>query len=125
MVIAKVWLSFTLAAAGLLQPGCGGSAKTAPAPAPPTDYAVASHWVNLPATPSKEVDVFYVFPTVYKAGPTDPNLAPIDNPALVAGGRMAFAYQTTAFSASANLFAPYYRQAEKGDWKDDTTKGRS
>jgi hypothetical protein len=29
----------------------------------PTDYSDASHWLSLPDSPDKEVDVFYLYPT--------------------------------------------------------------
>jgi hypothetical protein len=78
-----------------------------------TDYAKPEHWLSLPTTPIKTVDVFYLYPTVYqKKTPTDPNICNVDNPDMVQRSQMAFAYQASAFAPTANLFAPYYRQAD-------------
>lgn len=112
MTTRFLWLTALLACAALGQFGCGSASWEATVPAAPSDYAVVSHWVNLPSAPSKEVDVFYVFPSVYKAGTTEPYLAPIDLPTLVAGAKTAFGMQATAFAANANLYAPCYRQAD-------------
>jgi len=112
MTTRFLWLTAALACAALGQLGCASASREATASAAPSDYTVVSNWVNLPSAPSKEVDVFYVFPTVYKAGPTDPHLAPIDLPTVVAGAKIAFGLQATAFAATANLYAPCYRQAD-------------
>ena len=41
---------------------------------PATDYAKPEHWLSLPTTPIKTVDVFYLYPTVYqKKTSTDSN----------------------------------------------------
>ena len=77
-----------------------------------TDYTLASHWLNLPAT-VKEVDVFYLYPTAWhKVNPTDPNICEIDNPSMIIGSNAAFAYQATAFETVGNIYVPYYRQED-------------
>ena len=98
---------------GLSLTGCGGS----DAPAVPgiiaTDYSVASHWLSMPAVVDKTVDVFYLYPTAWrKANPTDSNICEIDNSSMLLGSKSAFARQATAFETVANIFAPYYRQAD-------------
>ena len=80
---------------------------------PATDYAKPEHWLSLPVAPAKAVDVFYLYPTVYqKKTPADANICNADNPDMVQRSQQAFAYQASAFSPTANLYAPYYRQAD-------------
>jgi hypothetical protein len=78
-----------------------------------TDYEKPEHWLSRPAVPTKAVDVFYLYPTVYqKATQADPNICNVDNPEMLQRSQMAFAYQASAFAPTANLYAPYYRQAD-------------
>ena len=80
---------------------------------PATDYAKPEHWLSLPASPTKAVDVFYLYPTVYqKAKTEDPNICSVDNPNMLQYSQLAFAYQALAFEPTGNLYAPYYRQAD-------------
>ena len=79
-----------------------------------TDYSQAAHWLSIPA-PIMAVDVFYLYPTCWqKVDSTDPNICNIDNPSMLAGALPAFERQATAFETFANVFAPYYRQADAG-----------
>ena len=101
--------------------GCGsgagqkpstGASETTSAPAP--DYADASNWLSQPSSSdaSKAVDVFYLYPTAYMpSSPNAPLVCSADNPQMRAGAKAAFARTATAFSPSANIYAPYYRQA--------------
>lgn len=78
-----------------------------------TDYSVASHWLSMPAVVGKKVDVFYLYPTAWqKTNPTDSNVCAIDNLSMLSGSKSVFARQATAFESVANIFAPYYRQAD-------------
>jgi hypothetical protein len=77
-----------------------------------TDYAVASHWLSAPDA-VKGVDVFYLYPTAWhKINTDDPNICDIDNPSMLEGAASAFQRQATAFDTVANIYAPYYRQAD-------------
>ena len=104
--------------------GCGGdnaapvsipaeSVPTTPAATEPvaTDYSRAVHWLSIPAV-VKAVDVFYLYPTAWQRGDNDPYICPIDNPSMLAGSASAFARTATAFETFANIYAPYYRQAD-------------
>ena len=80
---------------------------------PATDYADPAHWLSLPVSTDKAVDVFYLYPTVFqKAAKNDPNICDIDNPGMLQNSKLAFALQASAFEPVGNLFAPYYRQAD-------------
>ncbi len=89
--------------------GCGKSVT----PSPATDYSQSGHWLALPTSIDMPVDVFYLYPTSYqKASPSDPDVCAIDNPSMVKSSGLAFQRQATAFQTAANIFAPYYRQAD-------------
>ncbi len=78
-----------------------------------TDYSNPGHWLSLPAHPSKSVDVFYIYPTVWqKADPAEPNYCAIDHPGMLKGAASAFGHQATAFETAGNIYAPFYRQAD-------------
>jgi hypothetical protein len=81
----------------------------------PTDYSKSEHWLNLPTDITKQVDVFYLYPTAWaKVNPDDPIICEIDNPIMLQQAKLAFDRQATAFETSANIFAPYYRQDDAG-----------
>ncbi len=79
------------------------------------DYADQAHWLSLPASADKAVDVFYLYGTMYqKADDSDPNICGIDNAQMVQGAGLAFDRQAAAFETVGNIYAPYYRQADAG-----------
>ena len=103
-------------AAALLAPGATAagvrSASPAAGPASP-NYAKAGNWLARPSRPTRKVDVFYLYPTSYsRTSPSQPVISTINNPTMVAGAKNAFAGQATAFNTVANVYAPYYRQAD-------------
>lgn len=78
-----------------------------------TDYSKSEHWLALPATAEKEVDVFYLYPTAWqKVDKNEPNICKIDNPSMVQGANEELIMQATAFETVGNIYAPYYRQAD-------------
>jgi hypothetical protein len=77
-----------------------------------TDYSKTAHWLSIPA-PIMAVDVFYLYPTCWeKVDSTEPNICNINNPSMLAGATPVFERQATAFETFANVYAPYYRQAD-------------
>ena len=82
-------------------------------PVPATDYTDPAHWLSLPVSTDKAVDVFYLYPTVFqKTAKNDPNICDIDNPGMLQNSKLAFSFQASAFEPVGNLYAPYYRQAD-------------
>lgn len=76
-----------------------------------TDYTQAEHWLNLPASIDKEVDIFYLYPTAWqKVDSTESIFCKIDNPLMLKYSKLAFERQATAFETVGNIYAPYYRQ---------------
>jgi pimeloyl-ACP methyl ester carboxylesterase len=103
LLVVSLFLSLSFMACG------NNGSKSGPIA---TDYSIAEHWLSIPATVNA-VDVFYLYPTEYnKINPTDPNICEIDNASMLAGSASAFARQATAFETIANIYAPYYRQAD-------------
>lgn len=93
--------------------GCRNDASPTPAPAlEATDYAQAVHWLSIPVV-SHDVDVFYLYPTAWqKVHDSEPNICDIDNPSMLVGAASAFERSATVFEPFANIYAPYYRQAD-------------
>jgi Protein of unknown function (DUF3089) len=76
-------------------------------------YAEPANWLARPTRPTRKVDVFYLYPTSYfKTSASQPVISTINDPAMVAGAKRSFGQQATAFSTVANVYAPYYRQAD-------------
>ena len=77
------------------------------------DYANRAHWLALPGRPLKKVDVFYVYPSSYsKSDASAPNIGRIDDPGMAQKARQQYSREATAFRPFANIYAPYYRQAD-------------
>ena len=96
------FFSLTLAA-------CGSDSSRTVSQA--TDYSQARHWLSIPVV-VHAVDVFYLYPTAWQRKDQDPVICPIDNPSMLAGSASAFARSASAFETVANIYAPYYRQAD-------------
>lgn len=100
-IIMALLLSVTLV-------GCGSNSQTIGSVA--TDYSQTTHWLSLPATVDKPVDVFYLYPTAWQSDNSQPQICTIDEPTMHIGAPKAFARQATAFETVGNIYAPYYRQ---------------
>ena len=81
---------------------------------PTTICANSEHWLSRPVSPDKPVDVFYLYPTVFKKmekmDENEPNICNLDNPVMLKYSLLAF--QGSAFDPVWNIYAPYYRQAD-------------
>lgn len=96
-----------------------------------TDYSQSEHWLNKPTELTKDVDVFYLYPSAWaKVNADDPIVCNIDNPVMLQQSKLAYDRQATAFENTANIFAPYYRQDDAGstlqmsvDEQQDIVKG--
>ncbi len=87
----------------------GGSATSSPEVVA-IDYSVPAHWLSVPATIDKPVDVFYLYPTAWSNSNPNPQICAIDEPSMLAQAPAAYARTATAFETVGNIFAPYYRQ---------------
>ena len=78
----------------------------------PTDYSDKNNWVHLPENADKEVDTFFVYPTVYiNRAPGAPEIVPVDDVVLRAGVKNNYAQAPQLFEDLTNLYEPYYRQS--------------
>jgi hypothetical protein len=80
----------------------------------PADYSKADNWLAAPAqtAPAKPVDVFFVYPTAWRARPGQSPLSTLDDPAMREGARYYLATRASVFETCAAIFAPYYRQLD-------------
>ena len=77
-----------------------------------SDYSDRNNWVYLPEKADKEVDTFFIYPTVYfNPAPDAPMIAPIDDEMMRAGVMAHFHDAPQAFIDLTNLYEPYYRQS--------------
>lgn len=88
------------------------------------DYADTNNWLAIPSRIVQPVDVFYLYPTAFFPEPDGPFFADIGDPAMRSGAAMRLATQASAFSTCANIFAPYYRQADAARMPAMTNKQR-
>lgn len=72
------------------------------------DYSKEHTWLVKDKTLDKEVDVFYVYPTIYTA--KNPKNMDITNPKLKKHAKALTITQAGVFSPFTNMFAPLYRQ---------------
>ncbi len=85
------------------------------------DYSKQSNWLAQDETASHEIDVFYVYPTIYtESSPPNMNVERFD---LRERAKILLKTQASVFSDQANLYAPFYSQASMaaakiGDYDD-------
>ena len=74
------------------------------------DYSDKNNWLRQPKA-TKDVDVFYVYPTEYSDDSEGASMfADINDKSLRGEWENVYQMQATAYEESANVFAPYYRQ---------------
>ena len=79
--------------------------------ADPVDYSAPNNWLSLPETPEKNVDVIFLYPTVYGTMvEAETDMAYIDDMSMRIGAALSAATQASVFAESCNLFIPCYRQ---------------
>ena len=77
----------------------------------PTDYADPKNWAHLPENTDKDVDTFFVYPTVYiNPSPDAPAIIPVDDVMLRAGVKNNYKQAPALFEDLTNLYEPFYRQ---------------
>ena len=89
--------------------GCGASSGGTP----PTDYSEAENWLALPSERAHSADVIYFYPTAYlRKGGDKPVICDVNNAEMRKEAAAVFKKQATAFETAADIFAPFYRQAD-------------
>jgi hypothetical protein len=140
MIKSSIFFSFVFTGFGLTT----SAQKMAPfrlADAPPTpDYALEKYWSALPfredeadviaagetwvSDSAKQVDVFYIYPTIYRRGEkwnADVN----DEKLNQRIDRLPVRFQASAFNAVGRVYAPRYRQAIIAAFSDETGNGKT
>ncbi len=107
MSVNNIQLFMMMILASISLVACGGGDATPQV----TDYSQAKHWLSIPVA-TEAVDVFYLYPTAWQRGDNEPYICEIDNPSMLAGSAAVFTRTATAFETFANIYAPYYRQAD-------------
>jgi len=74
----------------------------------PLNYDKKENWVAFPSEIDKEVDVFYVYPTIY--GEEYPKNMDVKRPDLRAKAHNLLFSQAGVFKPSANMYVPLYQQ---------------
>lgn len=97
----SILLAGLLGISVLFSKGCDASSSS-----DRIDYANSHNWISTPSA-EKEVDVFYVYPTVSSNAD---GYMDIDSEGERALARGIFAAQAGVYDSHANVFAPYYRQ---------------
>jgi len=113
----KMWMIAAILACGttMMLTSCSGKDDN-PVPSNPEsedkapDYSDKNNWMRQPE-PTKDVDVFYVYPTEYVDNSEGASMfAPINDKSLRQESENVYLMQATAYEESANVFSPYYRQ---------------
>ena len=107
MRLNKITLLIVLA--GLFT-SCNNKSEVEPTPeiTQEPNYSDSTNWASFPKTIEKDVDVFYVYPTLF-GGTDEMNMDITDNNmrSLV---QAVLPKQAAVFNSSCNIYAPYYRQ---------------
>ncbi len=78
----------------------------------PSDYSDKNNWAYLPENTDKEVDTFFVYPTVYmNPAPDAPKIVPIDDAMMRYGVKEHQKEAPSLFMELTNMYEPYYRQS--------------
>ncbi len=79
------------------------------------NYPQKSNWLAIPENEHEhEVDVFYVYPTIYQGE----GLQDINDPEQIESSQVPIRTQASVFEESANIYAPLYRQVGKDGFND-------
>lgn len=78
----------------------------------PTDYSDENNWAHLPENADKDVDAFFIYPTLYiNPEPGAPTIVPVDDPVLRATVSNHYPQAPMVFEEMANVYEPYYSQS--------------
>lgn len=77
------------------------------------DYSDKNNWLQISEDKNNEVDVFYLYPTVWYGDGTNKDfVCPIDFKPMRENATNALISQSTIFEEVGNIYAPFYRQAD-------------
>ncbi|MDR0822513.1 MAG: DUF3089 domain-containing protein [Endomicrobium sp.] len=77
----------------------------------PADYSNTNNWLSLPKKLSKSVDVFFIYPTAWRANGEYP-IADINNAEMRKWANYYLQARASAFAQAGDIYAPFYRQLD-------------
>ena len=77
------------------------------------DYSNKENWLAFSETTEKKVDVIYFYPEIYFAGENENEICSIDDREMREKAPAYLETQAAVFTDECNLFAPFYRQADR------------
>jgi pimeloyl-ACP methyl ester carboxylesterase len=78
----------------------------------PADYRDPGNWLAAPSGANSGVDVFFLYPTSWRAAPGQYPIAAIDNADMRQWAAYYLKTRASAFESAGNIYAPYYRQLD-------------
>ncbi|MDR3319401.1 MAG: DUF3089 domain-containing protein [Desulfovibrio sp.] len=78
----------------------------------PVNYADKNNWLAIPATLARHIDVFFVYPTAWRAKTGKMPLSSVDNSEMRHWATYYLKTSASVFDSCANIFAPCYRQLD-------------
>ncbi|MDR1276233.1 MAG: DUF3089 domain-containing protein [Candidatus Accumulibacter sp.] len=77
-----------------------------------SNYANPHNWLAVEQSPEKPVDVFFIYPTSWRAKPGEYPIADIDNSEMRHWAKYYLDTRASAFKTAGNIYAPFYRQLD-------------
>jgi pimeloyl-ACP methyl ester carboxylesterase len=77
-----------------------------------TDYADRDNWMTIAQDPDKPADVFFIYPTSWRAKPGEFPISGINNPEMRHWAKYYLDTRGSAFETAGNMYAPFYRQLD-------------
>ncbi|MDR2660247.1 MAG: DUF3089 domain-containing protein [Spirochaetaceae bacterium] len=81
----------------------------------PVDYSDPDNWLAINANGQYTVDVFFLYPTSWRAAPGEYPIAKIENISMRSGAFYYLKTRASAFETAGNIYAPFYRQFDAAD----------
>ena len=102
-------------------PGCSGPEEEEKA----TDYSLSQNWMKTPSTIDKQVDVFFLYTdSFHRNSKEEPKICSVDNESMRGLATASVEAQASVFETVANIYIPYYRQADEEYWMTMTPDKR-
>ena len=86
------------------------------------DYALEENWMTSGGNLGHAVDVFYLYPTCWEPADKKIQYCEIDDASMHVRGPLVYKCQGRIFEEVANVFTPWYRQANE-EFFEETTVG--
>lgn len=82
-----------------------------------TDYSDSQNWMQTPSEIDKKVDVFFLYTDCWhRSSEEDPKICSVDSESMRMLADQSIEGQASLFATVANIYIPYYRQADEQYW---------